>query len=383
MAWYKKPKKQFITLGGYAGTGKTTLISAVRQLIKKEGKSKIAFCAYTGKASQNLRKSLTPILGANDNISTIHGLIYRAIVDPAVAGQAKIIGWERKEVVEADLIVVDEASMINEKIWADLLSYDKPILAVGDHGQLPPIDPSRGGAGGSFNLMEEPELVLSQIHRQAEGNPIIKLSIMAREKGKIPVGEYGDGVRKLSRYKSETGAEVEEMLQRFDDETMILTGYNKTRVQLNKEIRNYLGFESGDPLPGDKVICLKNNWNKGIFNGMTGMINRISAVYDKNMKEKKFYKTLIEMEDGVIYEGKIMANQFNRTDPPSFDRVNYGEASWFDFGYALTVHKAQGGQAKKVLLFEERFPRIDDTEWKKWLYTGITRAMEELVIVGV
>jgi len=54
----------------------------------------------------------------------------------------------------------------------------------------------------------------------------------------------------------------------------------------------------------------------------------------------------------------------------------------FDFGYALTVHKAQGSQAKKVILFEERFSKMDDTDWKRWLYTAITRAEEELLIFG-
>jgi exodeoxyribonuclease-5 len=58
------------------------------------------------------------------------------------------------------------------------------------------------------------------------------------------------------------------------------------------------------------------------------------------------------------------------------------EIDLFDFGYALTVHKAQGSQAQKVVLFEERFSKMDDETWCRWLYTGVTRAGEELYIIG-
>ena len=372
MDWWKLQKSGYLTLGGFAGTGKTTLMSELREKINNENnKTRISFCAYTGKASQVLKNTLVKKIGGKnlDNVSTIHSLIYSPIINDS----KKVIGWTKKESIEADLIVVDEASMINRKIWEDLKSFRIPILAVGDHGQLPPV-------GESFNLMEKPMLKLEKIHRQAEDNPIIKLSMMARNEGKIPVGRYGNNIRKLSRYESETGYEIEEVLQGNNDDLLILAGYNKTRVNLNKAIRNYKGYESDKPEVGDKVICLKNNWQKNIFNGMSGRIASIFPIMEK-LWEPEFYEVEIEMENGMIYDGRIKADQFGNMTNDNRD-VSVKECDFFDFGYALTVHKAQGSQAKKVLLFEERFPKMSDDEWRRWLYTGITRAEKELIIVG-
>ncbi|HBA59911.1 MAG TPA: ATP-binding protein, partial [Elusimicrobia bacterium] len=160
LSWYGSPERSaFITLGGYAGTGKTTLIAIFKnELARLDKSTRIAFCSYTGKAAQNLKNKLKEAgaLNVKDSVSTIHGLIY----NPREGAGGVIAGWDRKEELERSLIIVDEASMVDGLIWNDLLSYNIPIIAVGDHGQLPPI-------AGSFNLMEKPQLLLTQIHRQA------------------------------------------------------------------------------------------------------------------------------------------------------------------------------------------------------------------------
>lgn len=373
MDWWKLKNGGYLTLGGFAGTGKTTLMAELKNKIKNDNdKTRVAFCAFTGKASQVLKNTLNTRVNKKemDNVSTIHSLIYCPIINE----HKKVVGWTKKDEIEADLIVVDEASMINRKVWEDLKSFGVPILAVGDHGQLPPV-------GESFNLMETPMIKLEKIHRQAEDNPIIKLSMMARNEGKVPIGRYGDNIRKLNRYESETGYEIEEVLQSNGDDLLILAGYNKTRINLNKAIRNYKGYESDNPEVGDKVICLKNNWQKNVFNGMSGKIASIFPLTDK-LWGAEYYEVEIEMENGLIYDGKIKANQFGNMTNDNKD-ASVKECDFFDFGYALTVHKAQGSQAKRVLLFEERFPKMSDDEWKRWLYTGITRAEKELIIIGV
>jgi len=373
--WWKEKNKQWVTMGGFAGTGKTTLVAKIRNKIKEEKpKEKVAFCAFTGKAAMVLRQKLSEggSVFKNDSVGTIHSLIYSPIIDE----KKGIIGWTKRDTLETDLIIVDEASMVNEKIWNDLKSYGIPILAVGDHGQLPPIE-------GRFNLMGQPELKLEKIHRQAENNPIIKLSMMARLEGKIPVGKYGNGVLKIHRYDGDTGWRIEEELNNYNDELMILTGYNTSRVGLNKAVRERKMFESKDPQSGDKVICLRNNWQKNIFNGMTGKITAIKAKFD-NKGQKKWYQAEIAMENDILFEGLVAADQFNNPVSRNYEgKPIEEETDLFDFGYALTVHKAQGGSARKVLLFEERFAKMDDEEWRRWLYTGITRAEEELIIVGL
>jgi exodeoxyribonuclease-5 len=243
---------------------------------------------------------------------------------------------------------------------------------VGDHGQLPPIK-------GSFSLMKDPNLKLERIHRQAQDNPIIKLSIAAREQGRIEPGEYSHTVKKFIKSEYDSQEEIEEKLRGFNNDTLVLCGYNKTRIDLNGFIRNALEIESSEPISTDRVICLKNNHKKQIFNGMLGTIRSI------NRENDKWYLANIEM-DGAIgkFKGLIAIDQFNSSETLNFTshRKKYIEGDLFDFGYAITVHKAQGSQSKKVILFEERFSKMDDDMWRRWLYTAVTRAEEELYIVG-
>jgi exodeoxyribonuclease V len=368
--WYKSDNSQYITLGGYAGTGKTTVISLLRQKLKELKVGKVAFCAYTGKASRVLETKLKEnnALLSKDSVSTIHSLIYTALFDDS----HQIIGWEKKEKVDADLIVVDEASMIDKNIWEDLTKYGVRIIAVGDHGQLPPIN-------GEFGLMKKPILMLNQIHRQAENSPIIKLSIMAREDGYIPIKKYSPNVRKIDRYNSDAGMDIEDELRSYKPDTLVLCGYNKTRLSLNKTIRSYLGYESFELEAGERVICLKNDSINKLTNGMLGKVIKI-----KHEGEHHYY-TEIEIDgDGEFYKGLILRSQIDSPNPVmSVAGLKPTELGGrFDRGYALTVHKSQGSQANKVVLFEERFPQMTDSEWRKWLYTGITRAEERLTIIG-
>jgi len=374
MSWYKsKDRPQFITLGGYAGTGKTTLLSFFRRALNKEKSNlKVAFCSYTGKATHVLRKKLFEhkAMFGGDEIRTIHSLIYKAVTNE----RGQIIGWRRrgKSEVEFDLLVVDEASMVDAEIWQDLLFFNLPIVAVGDHGQLPPVS-------GSFNLMENPQLRLEKIHRQAEENPIIKLSVLAREQGGIVYGDYGNNVRKLTMEDAE--GLLENIFRNYNNEDMILCGYNNSRVRLNSTVRGALGFESPLPSVNDRVICLRNNREKEIYNGMLGYLKEIKKLAGD------MYKVAISMDSfngDFLYEGVISSEQFNSSTTLN-NIAGYAKTKdmdLFDFGYALTVHKAQGSQAKKVVLFEERFGRQDEDMWRRWLYTGITRAEEELLIVG-
>lgn len=369
--WYihDRQKRQFITLGGYAGTGKTTLIAVIRkELAKLDKELKVGFASYTGKAARVLRNKLIEqkVILPSDTVGTIHSLIYSPMVDD----HQQIIGWLPKDTVDRTLIIIDEASMVDEVIWRHLLSYNVPIIAVGDHGQLPPIR-------GSFNLMQEPQLRLEKIHRQAKKNPIIGLSIQAREHGVIRHGVYSDTVKKYNLAESDTQEAIQELLQSFNPDTLILCGYNKTRRRLNGHIRSALGFESPQPQPGDRVICLRNNHKHHIFNGMLGTINTI------HQDHPDWYQAEILMDgEDVSYRGIIAVKQFDADAALNFTdkRAQTVAGDLFDFGYALTVHKAQGSQAKRVLLFEERFAKMNDDEWKRWLYTAVTRAEEELYI---
>ncbi|KAA0205913.1 hypothetical protein EDM68_04150 [Candidatus Uhrbacteria bacterium] len=375
--WALKPEGRSITLGGYAGTGKTTVIAALRaELADVRPELRVAFCSYTGKASQVLRQTLAAsgTLLPQDSCGTIHALLYTPYMDQDGA----IAGWIRSKDINADLIILDEASMVTDRIWHDLLSTGIPIIAVGDHGQLPPVE-------GSFNLMNRPDLLLETIHRQAEGNPIIRLAEAARRTGRVPVGDFSNSVRKFS-YATHEASDIDDLvdhlLSNFHDDMLLLCGYNKTRVALNRSVRQKLGRESDVPEGGDRVVCLKNTYkNPGgpIYNGMVGRIESIAP------EGEHWYAASIEFpEDGRRLDGLVSRHQFNCPETvmkvPDLAQKLIGER--FDYGYALTVHKSQGSQAKTVLLFEERFPKSDDEAWRRWLYTAVTRARENLYIVG-
>ena len=368
--WYKQSTKQYITLGGYAGTGKTTILGSLNTILNsKKKKLNIAYCSYTGKASRVLERKLrdSNSISYSDYIGTIHRLIYKAIVDE----RDNIIGWEKipQSDFEYSLIVVDEASMITQDIWNDLLSFNVPIIAVGDHGQLPPID-------GNFNLMDNPELRLEKIYRQEADNPIIMLSEMVRKGENIPFKEFGKNIKKLDKRDEDTQNQISDLFNAFDDSTMVLCGYNTTRNKLNMQIRG-LQFDSLNPCNGDRVICLKNNRNMNIYNGMTGTI---LSIYKDKFKGSSYYQTEISLDfEEEPFIGKISIEQFNS---PTFNNLRLNDINYFDFGYALTVHKAQGSQANRVILFEERFKSMDDQTYARWLYTAITRAEKELFIIG-
>jgi exodeoxyribonuclease-5 len=376
-AWYrdKNRQSQFLTLGGYAGTGKTTLIAYLRKALRDfDETATVAFCAYTGKAARVLQEKLREqrVMRRGDTVSTIHSLIYTSEESPSGAPR-----WIRKDKLERDLIVVDEASMVDKVIWEDLLSFGIPILAVGDHGQLPPV-------GSAFNLMAEPQIRLDRIFRQAEGSPIIEVATLARQDGSIPVRDFGPGVRKLDKTQPETGVMVQELLESWRPDLLILCGYNKTRVQLNNAIRGMRDVESALPQSGDQVVCLRNNRTKHVFNGMIGRIVRVVPAMGEEGQD--WYEAEIELEgEDYTYSGYILRRQFGAMetvkDVPLAPDGDRGDL--WDFGYALTVHKAQGSQAERVLVFEERFPRSDDEEWRRWLYTAVTRAVTELTIIGL
>lgn len=300
LVWYKKDRgaMQYITLGGYAGTGKTTFIAILRRRLHRiEKKLKVGFASFTGKAARVLRNKLreSNAITDNDTVGTIHSLIYSPIVDD----KEQIIGWKTKDKIDRDLIIIDEASMVDEIIWQHLLAYKVPIIVVGDHGQLPPIR-------GNFNLIHKPYLKLEEIHRQAKNNPIIVLSLLAREKGMIPPGDYGDKIKKIILNTVDAQETVSDLLGTYNEETLVLCGYNKTRRKLNSFIRGALGFESPFPQSGDRVICLRNNHKDNIFNGMLGIIVHIENA------GTDWYRAEIKMdEEEKHFNGLISVKQFN------------------------------------------------------------------------
>ena len=368
---YHQNSVPFLTMGGYAGTGKTTMMSMLQDRLNN---STIAYCAYTGKAASVLRKKLNEHnqdIENNCSVSTIHSLIYK----PKLDENGQVIGWDKKPRIDADLVVVDGASMIGQGVHEDLLSYGVPLLYVGDHGQLPPINES-------FNLMQDPMLRLETPHRFSENSPLIKLSMLARIEGRIPFGEFSENVKKLPRSEiSKTNGDIEKFVKSkslLDGSAVIVCGFNKTRVGLNTKIRDHNDFTEHTPMIGDRVICLKNNKRSNIplYNGAHGTLRHII----KNSR-LEYANSVIEM-DGVnedMFRGKMLYGAFAKEKFNSYETAPGREV--FDYGYAITAHKSQGSEFEKVMVIEEG-KYVWRENWNKWLYTAVTRSSNQLLIVG-
>ena len=358
--WLKAGDRQVFRLFGYAGTGKTTLARHFAEGVDGE----VLFAAFTGKAAQVLRSK-----GAR-KASTIHSLIYRPRgeeeVEDEETGNKSIAPTfslnRRSPVSEAKLIIIDECSMVDEALGRDLLSFGTPVLVLGDPGQLPPV------SGGGFFTEYEPDFLLEEIHRQARDNPIIDLAQQVREGRQIMYGDYGATAKVISK----TEVTTDQVLAA----DQVLVGTNRTRRRYNERLRQLKGFDSLFPQAGDKLVCLRNDTAKGLLNGSLWTVTSAARTV------KSFMNLLIRAEDDGIerYSAKVkvLKSVFEtpEADIPWQERRRYDD---FDYGYALTVHKAQGSQWEDVMLFDESRAFRDHAQ--RWLYTGITRASERITIV--
>lgn len=359
--WLKEGKTPVFRLFGYAGTGKTTLARHFAEHVDGD----VLFAAFTGKAAQVLRSK-----GAT-TARTIHSLIYRPRGEEEVSDEetgktsmTPMFSVNRQSpVAKAALIVIDECSMVDEQLGRDLMSFGTPILVLGDPGQLPPV------SGGGFFTEQEPDYLLTDIHRQARDNPIIQLAMQIREGKEITHGDYGSTARVIS--KNEV---TQDLVLNCDQ---VLVGTNKTRRRYNKRLRELKGFTADYPQSGDKLVCLRNDQVKGLLNGSLWQVMTSSRE-----TVKPGMNLLIKPEDDDMDRGaakiKLLKAAFEdvETEIPWTTRKRYDE---FDYGYALTVHKAQGSQWNNVVLFDESWAFRDTRE--RWLYTAVTRAAETLTIV--
>ena len=372
------------TVGGYAGTGKTFLVTTLRKSLNEIDKNlSIAFCSFTGKAASVLRAKLEDIgyLLNQDYVGTIHGLIYRPKMGiDTRTGKQIIIGWARKEYLTYDLIIVDEASMVSIPIWRDLREYGCPIIAVGDHGQLPPI-------GEEPSVISKPDFILKNIHRQALDSPIIRLSATIRKTGKIPIGVFDENVFKL-KWSEPKCQDLFKSID-HDENVIVLCATNRLRVSLNKEIGDRQKFIQSEPYPGERIICLKNNHDTKVMNGQLGtllwLVPHSKHIYNVTIQMDSMsdlYHTLIHdcCFGEEKYDGAYEAVTYKRTSH-ILKQTKFSKVDLFDFGYAISVHRSQGSEWNKVVLFEENVSWWDFDFYRRWLYTAITRAKEKLFVI--
>jgi exodeoxyribonuclease-5 len=409
--WLEEKSKPFFFLAGFAGTGKSTCAFKLASL--QSGKVKFA-CA-TGKAARVLTRKGCPA-------STVHSLVYLPLGDineeitslekelaaittelgnletlPSDARKKKLalledkifarlsklrepkfLLNERVKPMEGDfdelgttrrqgkshpldgvsLLVLDEVSLLNEEVATDLMSFNIPLLVLGDPGQLPPVQ------GAGYFTERTPDFMLTEIHRQAADNPIIKIATLFRE-GKTPAaGKYGNS-RVTTRFKL-TDAD-------FLWADQVICGSNKNRVSLNNKIRALRGFTSPFPQKGERLMCLRNNKQAQIFNGQIFV-----ALSDFDVEHNS-----IDLIDDEDKEHHLIIHPECFTRPAQVAAWDYRKRSLkneFDFSYVCTCHKFQGSEDSKILVYGDALSWMRDRDdLKKWCYTASSRAADELV----
>ncbi|MCD8293735.1 MAG: AAA family ATPase [Clostridia bacterium] len=388
-SWFYKSKRQVFVLAGYAGTGKTTLVRhTVTESLHLVPDVSAAFVTPTGKAA-------TVLIRSGTQASTLHKLIYQSIVrEEEVQAGGKTITVEklifvRRESIDPGikLIVLDEASMVSDDVLQDICRFGVKVIACGDPAQLPPVE----GYGDCLSL---PDITLTTIVRQEQDNPIIMLSKKARDGEPIAYGKYGNTVQVIPRQQF-YGNRRRKFLLGADQ---IICGINRTRAQINDEVRSMTGYTSQLPQDGEKLICTLNNWELFIdpemkFNLVNGIIGtcfrpayditqRIGQMVfkpdfiDDPVPEPVFFDLGIFTDGRPAYKRGEYFQKFNGEGIPEDDVFTLNH---FEYGYCISCHKAQGSEFGNLVIFDESWAFKEDRA--KWLYTAITRAKNKLVIV--
>ncbi len=398
-AWLKNTgDKQVFRLFGYAGTGKTTLAKHFA-----EGISRVAFGAYTGKAALVLRQK------GCANAATLHSMIYlpspkseadiadmreqlfrlkTSLADPSTLGlnEEEIACHQRVKFLQAqieeenermqqprftlnrnsdvkscDLIIVDEVTMVDQRMGEDLCSFGVPILVLGDPGQLPPV----GGSG--YFTKQAPDILLTEIHRQAKDNPILRLATMARKKKPLNLGMYG-------RSEVISMAELKERTQQVTELDLILCGRNKTRRSTNQRLRELAGIQGKYPIKGERIVCLKNSAQDGLLNGGLWEVCSVQDYSD----DLRRHMVINSIDEPMKTDVEALSMIFRGEDTNNVDYFTIASAAWFDYGNCLTVHKSQGSQFETGLVIDESecFRGFESNH----LYTGLTRFSEEVLV---
>ena len=341
--WYGDGN-QFFYLAGFAGVGKSTICSIAIEEIKKQYKIKTVNTAtYTGKAASVLRKK-------GIDAQTIHSMIYIADVDD----NGVLHGFDLDRygaASKSDLIVLDECSMI-----ADEMGYF---------------------------TRNTPDVFLQEIHRQCADSPIIKLATMARKGEKITPGLYNDANILSVMLNNETQSHI------FNSETQVICGLNRVRHTVTQKIRNRLGFNGEFPLDGERVICCKNDKINKLFNGQMGYLDGNANKLSKTEYGDRYLANFKVLMDDEKYEHTLNVDphlfQSHFLSDGKAEKIPYIKGreiksfNEFDWGYAITCHKAQGSQWDHVTIVDDSASFREDRN--RWLYTSLTRAETGLTLL--
>jgi exodeoxyribonuclease-5 len=350
-AWFKTKSRVF-ELSGPAGTGKTTLAKYITEELDLRD-SEVLYCAFTGKAALVLsQKGCTPS-------STVHGAIYKANQNEQTGVWSFSLDRYALKELGVKLVVLDEAPMLGKDIAEDLLDCGVKVLALGDKHQLPPVNSE------AYFGVDEPDFLLTEIHRQAADNPIIALATLVRSGGTLKIGNYGDS-RVISAKKFDP-----QMMLEADQ---VLCGKNDTRHFLNGAYRKAKGLVGWEPTEGERLICLRNNRDRGFLNGQFFIVEESNS----DGRDVECMVLPVDYPESLAVKISTPAEYFQGTESSLDWRVKKN-CDEFCYGYAISVHKSQGSQWQNLLVLDQS--KVFKQDAAKHLYTAITRASEKVTVL--
>jgi ATP-dependent exoDNAse (exonuclease V) alpha subunit len=419
-------------LKGYAGTGKTTIISTLIKVIRKFG-YKAVLLAPTGRAAKVMSSYSKKVS------LTIHKKIYKQTSD---SYSGSFVFERQKNYHEDTLFIVDEASMIsddadfgNRSLLADLIEYiyetpGNKLLLVGDTAQLPPVGKEISPALDKVYLEKNFHLSvleeeLTEVMRQDEQSGILHNATDLR----VLLGMEKPAIQIQTRHFPDiyrmTGTKLEDGLRYAYDKhgvenTIIITRSNKSAVQYNQYIRRVINFCEDELDAGDRLMVVRNNYTVLDENSPAGFIANgdfVELLKLKRTEEIHGFRfadavlRLTDYEDQPEFEAKIILDTLHAASPSLTQEENkrlyesvmedyfyikskkdrtealrkdpYLNALQIKFAYALTCHKSQGGQWSAVFIDQGFLPEDQiNNEFIRWLYTAITRATDEVYLMN-
>lgn len=384
-------------LTGYAGTGKTTMLKVFAE---EFGPPMIM--TPTGKAA--LRVGEATGLQA----TTIHRWLYRSAENPKT-GDLVFIKRPLDEIIppENKLVVIDEASMLSEQVWMDVWmtcsALGLKVLLVGDRFQLPPVV-KRDGDWTSFSALTNLNTVfradLTEVCRQALDSPIIRASMLIRQ------SDF-DAMDAVASLPTVSRAELVNRFLQMNESRALIAHKNVTRQQLNLEVRHQLGYTNGVQ-PGEPLLVLFNNYQVDRFNGEVVRFDKWLAPPGTPQGVRDRWKNLaamisfglaeVEGQSVMMAPEEVFAQTAGMPEPTvsraskdyavvhlGYERKLAPSHLNANLGYCLTCHKAQGSEWKDVLVCIEdsvgmRTGGIYGYEGRRWMYTALTRARENVVL---
>jgi len=385
------PSRKEMSLGGVAGSGKSAIIpwiAASQGGVGEDGSGPVAVCAYTGKAVVVLRRR------GIANAQTLHSFLYVHVGVPKPGGGVR---WEWREKSRmcfggVRLVIVDEASMVGREMHRMLSELPFKVLYVGDHFQLPPIGES------ALNLMANPDFRMEEVLRQRADSPVVSMATAARTAGAVPLGHFGDSVHTHAW-------NAEDAFLRHD---VVLVWTNRERLGANLLAREIRGLPEGQPVEDDRMLVRANCRERNIFNGQMVYLVRDGVWREDGSCECEWIDEIVHDDPlaGMVGDSGS-ANCSIGLTRKELQRVRDLELQWnaffasrkhkgarklpmptepkppfeahLDWGYAVTVHSAQGSGWPSVAVVVN--DGLLGQDWyRRWLYTAITRASERVTI---